>query len=115
MANLINGIKAQSNKELFTRASNCNPIQANMDLSAGVPEATSAPRHGWNGVALIVYPLEVCDLGVKEFCPGCVTHSGGPECDTLDRRICGEMELHKQRVEFRKGSTKRMTDLQPEE
>ena len=63
---MINGIKAQSKKELVTRASNCNAIQADMDLSAGVPEATSAPRHGWDGVALIVYPLEVCDLGVKE-------------------------------------------------
>ena len=86
-----------------------------MDLSAGVPEAKSAPRNGWNGVAPVIYPPEVCDLGVKEFCPGCITHSGSRECNGLYRRICGEIELHKQRVEFRKGCTERMTGLQPEE
>ena len=63
---LINGIKAQSKKELFTRASICNAIHADMDLSAGVPEAAFAPRQDWDGVTLIVYPLKVCDLGVKE-------------------------------------------------
>jgi len=107
---MSNGTKEQSQK-LSTRASNCNPIKADMDLSAGVPEAKSAPRHDWNGVALIVYPLEVWDFGVKECCPGCVTHSWGPKCDALDCRICGEMELHKQGVEFREGPTERMADL----
>jgi len=111
---MSNGTKSQS-KKLFTRASNRNPIQADMDLSAGVHEVKCAPGQGWNGVELIVHPLEVCDLGIKECCPGWVTHSGGPECDALDFRSCREMELHKQRVEFREGATERMADLQPEE
>lgn len=98
-------------QKLLTGASNCNPIKADMDLSAGVPETKSAPRHGWNGIALIVHPLKVWDFGVKECCPSCVTHSGGPKCDALECRICGEMELHKQGVEFREGSTERMADL----
>lgn len=82
-----------------------------MDLSHGVPKAKSAPRHGRKGVALVVHPLEVCDLRVEERRPGFVTHSGSPERDASDRRVFGEIELHEQRVEFREGSTERMANL----
>jgi len=80
-------------RKIFTCASDQIPVRLDMDFSARVPVAESAPRHGWNGVALVVYPLELGDLGVEKRCPGRVTDSRGSERSTLDPRPRREIEL----------------------
>lgn len=98
----------------FTRACDHIPARVDVDFSARVPVAESAPRHGRNGVALIVHPLELGDLGVKKRCPGRVTDSRGSERSTLDHRPRREIELQIQRVEFCECSAERMADLRLE-
>jgi hypothetical protein len=64
-----------------------------VDLSARVPVAESASGHGRDGIALVVHPLELGDLGVEKRRPGRVADSRGSERGTLDRRPLGEIEL----------------------
>jgi hypothetical protein len=75
-------------------------------------EVSEAAGDDWDRVEHIVHSLEVGDLRVEECRPVLISNTRRPKCDTSNIRACRQIKLHEQRIEFRKGSAKRVTDLQ---
>jgi hypothetical protein len=82
-----------------------------MDFCTGVPEAHPASGDDRNWVALVVYPREIRHPSVKERSPNRIPNTWRPKRDSSDGRARGQIKRHKQRIEFRKSSAKRVTDL----
>ena len=82
-----------------------------MDFRCRVLEAHQASRDYRNWVAFVVYPREIRHPRVKERSPNRIPNAWRPKRDSSDRRARGQIKRHKQRIEFRKSSAKRVTDL----
>ena len=83
-----------------------------MDFSTGVSKTEEAAGDGRDWVVHVVHPREVRDLRIKEGSPILISDTWRPKRDTSDGRACRQIKLHEERIEFCKGSAKRVADLQ---
>lgn len=97
---------------LLAGTNNGTSIRQYVNFSTGMSETEAAAGDDWDWVAHIVHPRVVRDLGIKVRCPVLISDARRPKRDTSDSRACRQIKLHEHRIEFRKSSAKRVTDLQ---
>jgi hypothetical protein len=97
---------------LLARTNNITSIRLYVNFSTRMSETETAAGDDWDWVAEVVHPREIRDLGIEERCPFLISNAWRPKRDTSDTRACGQIKLHVQRIEFRKSSAERVTNLQ---